>query len=469
MYTRSVQEATADAQAFPRLELRCAPLLLGLTYRALAGAADPQAAPLTQRRLEHLQAAATELLAQVSALKTDVQVALDKARAAQQDAQKAQLDLQLLAEQQPPAPSKRGWRVAKPTPAEAEAERQRSQLEAHARLLAETAHKLNDTCNKSTQALAIREQELAAAQQQRAQLVQTLQEQLAAHALELTARGQHAEARTLLSDARRLVRGDLMTAVLLTLTALFTGGADAARAALMELKTIFGQHRDPLPRMLEALIRWLEGQPLGPAELGAFGAEQFSQPAFYRLYLLLHALAGQRASEQLPRSSPFAAALFAVEQHGASTGNAPWLGDAALLKWAQSQDAWHRLLALNALREPQNHAGQALAVAGIDVDQLRQPPKRRQAVPELLSLVRALPLPAWPPALSGRVYCALACHALWLLATLPDSPLLRQFIEQSYGWPKDHLYWWTLAAVQHDSSLTRNVTADPGGMELVRL
>jgi hypothetical protein len=39
---------------------------------------------------------------------------------------------------------------------------------------------------------------------------------------------------------------------------------------------------------------------------------------------------------------------------------------------------------------------------------------------------------------------------------------LAGWLDESYGWPKDDFYWWTLAQLKRDESLTRNFRQDPG-------
>jgi len=455
----------------PRLNPHSTQLLLGLCYRALAGAADPGAAELTARRIEHAQAGYTEAFTRVSSLRGDLATAQHKAAEAQREARQAELDLQLYDEAHPPPPKRRGLLAPRLTQQQREQARQRAALHITAEMLAREAQGKRAAVEQASRQLAAAEAEVASTRLLRDNLGVQLQSELAASALDRLAAGQAQEAQHLLVDARRLIRGDLMTAVLLVLTALFGAGAEAARAALIELQTIFGQHNDPLPRVLDALIALHGGARPSLSTLGMPGAEQFSLRAHYNLYLLAATLAGLHGSEALPADDPFALTLRALAQLAVwdaaqQRGPEPemkYLPAPELVELGANGDALVRLLCAHLLLQ-RGELELVAPAAGIDIAALKPPRKRNEQWPGLLELLTAQPLAAWPRPYSARLQAALACHVLLAAQQGAPAPLYEAWLAESYGWPKDYFYWWTLATLKQDPTLLRNAAGEPGAL-----
>jgi hypothetical protein len=446
-------------------------MLIGLCYRALAGSADPGAAELTARRIEHAQAGYSEAFARVSSLRGDLTTAQHKATEAQREARQAELDLQLYDEAHPPPPKRRGLLAPRLTQQQSEETRQRAALHITADLLAREAREKRAAVEQVTRQLATVDAEVASGRQLRDSLGVQLQSELAASALDRLAAGHADEAQRQLADARRLIRGDLMTAVLLVLVALFGEGDAAARAALIELRTIFAQHNDPLPRVLEALIALHGGARPGLSALGLPGADQFSQRAHYNLYLLAATLGGLHGHEALPADDPLAPTLQVLAQlvgwmDAQQRGPEPemkYLPAPALAELAAGGDALLKLLCAHLLLQ-RGELGLIAPAAGIDLAALKPPRKRNEQWPGLLALVAAQPLTAWPRPLAARVQAALACHVLLAAQESAPPPLCEAWLAESYGWPKDYFYWWTLATLKQDPALLRNAAGEPGGV-----
>lgn len=475
-----------DAAPFaqlPRLNLLAWPMLLGLCRRALSPAADAAQAALTARRIEHARIAQTELLKRISALKADVGITQDKALSAARSAQHTQLDWRLFEEHHPPPPAKRGLFQPKLSLAQQETERQRATLAALASQATQDAAEAGARAQQASRELLALEAELGASRTERSAYERDLRDQVGAWVLELLAAGQGEAARRTLADLRRNVRGDLIVGVLVVLTELFSGGPAAARQAITETQPVFEQHRDPAVRILEALLALAAAGGAGtgaPAQLnllraqpGLFVREQFTHPGLFRLYTVVCLLGGLGYAAESTVHDPLAGTYALLESYRQGPGAevyppqpeppaAPPAGSCLIAP----PDAWWRLLAAN-LWLGQDRCAQVLALVDFDVAAWQPPRRQRDPLPALWPLITAVPLPAWPEPLIAGVHSALACHVL--LATHRAGPvqLAQAWLGESYGWPKDDFYWWTLSTLQNDPALLRNITGEPG--QLFRL
>jgi hypothetical protein len=273
-----------------------------------------------------------------------------------------------------------------------------------------------------------------------------------------------------------------MTGVLIVLSELFlpttsgqgnqADGARRARAALLELRSLFEQHSDPLPRVLEALIMLREGRQLDSRALALYQSAQFSQPAHFRLSQLVSVLSGLELAPSPQQHGLFELTLKLLAQHVelARSGREP---QQILLQ--QSDDLVCSLLEAALLLA----AGQSERIpgsVGLDLEELGRPEPqgllqrigaalgaaaKQSAGAELLTLLESLPAAAWPASLLPIWRGALACYLL--LAAKDNAPeaLYSAWLAQSYGWPKQDLYWWTLAGLNEDRELLRNLTRSP--------
>ncbi len=504
----------------PRLNLRSPRVLLPLIYRALAGRADPAQAQLTQRRIEHSQAEGTELAKQLSELRARVGISQDKADKARQAATQASLDLRIFMEtyEEP-----RGSGLFKPR---LSLEQKQKQLH-KAELEAINADAQADSRARAAEAAAIaaRLAEVEAAaetnREARWKLGELLSEELAAEVLgrlctameeawralqasseasdspqgstgvspsgdaNLLAQPQLQEARALcleqLGALRRSVRGDLMVAVLCVLTELLApaGGGNAvagARRALIDVGAILQQHRDPAQRLLECLIRWWAGESLGLADIGIFSSGHYGHPALLRLYELLRVLAGLGYDEgELERESAppehGSTILMLHEYQRALSPSPDWeaLNDELLAEFAADGDVFQRLLAANLLLERGgiDRLVQAATAEAGTPDAARRAGNLAHKPDELLQLLGRGSLHSWPAAAQPVFVSALGCHVL--LAARINAPdwVYGQWLQESYGWPKDDLYWWTLSTLKDDPALLRNIRRDTAQLFLV--
>lgn len=432
--------------------------LTGLCYRALAADADPQQATITMRRLDHVRMADTGLLESRSTLRSDVDILAQKELDAREEAQRLALDLRLYNEAYPPAARKRGLLGKRPTPEQQAHEAKRRELI----MLAEQAGQLARERRQQLDAARRQLEETSGGQAEvdtaRAEILAQLQEQLAAQVLSLLAAGDTAGAQRALELQRQNVRGQLMVGVLHVLTAWLGEGADAARAALLDMRSIFSQYPDPAVRTLEGLLIVSGGEPLSAQELGLSTRDSFTLPGLGRLYQLLRVLAGRAPDEQSLAGDAFYPALWIIHQYKLALRGEEdkVLAPVPLAQWAAGGDTVVRALACNLLLRIGADALIPLA-AGVDINSVQPPRRANETWPPLLKL---LPhhIPAWPSAHAAAWQAALACHVLYSASEQAPAPLYESWLAESYGWPKSDMYWWTLAMVKKDMQLLANVS-----------
>jgi hypothetical protein len=456
-------DVSAPYPGLPAPNLLARPILLGLCRRALSPGADPAQAALTARRIEHARAAQTELLKRISALKADTGISQDKALSAQRSAQQAQLDLRLFEERNPVPPPQRTLFKSRAGLEPPETAQQRQRLQLLAQQAQQDAAAAQARAEAVSRELLLAESELGASRKEREGYELTLRDEAGAWIMEQVAAGQGEGARRTLADLRRNVRGDLVVGALLVLTELFCEGRQAARQALADNAPIFEQHRDPAARVLElwtALV--VAGAAEDPAQAmlalrlsdaGLFLREQFTQPGLYRLYVLARILSGLGYDAGAVAGDPLRETYAALDAQRGAAG--PRADDAL------PSDAFLRLLAVNQLVAAGRCAA-VLALPGFDALAWTPPKRRREAAPELWPVVAALPLSSWPLAQQAGVQSALACHILLAAQAAAHPQLAAAWLEQSYGWPKDDFFWWTLATLQNDAGLMRNFRGEPG-------
>lgn len=453
--------------SIPRLNTLAPQALGGLLCRALAGGSDPAAAGLTQRRIEHLQGANTETQQLLSTRRAEVGIAAARELEARRAARQSELDLELF-ESEAPAVPRRRLLGPKPTPEQQASEQRRRELKA---LAGRDAAQAAGT-EQQSQALSVEIKELEGRQRgtrdERERLTTELRGQLAGRALNLAAAGQAPLARELLTETRRVVRGDLMIATLMVLVELLDGGVEGALPALGELKTIFGQHHEPVERLLASLLAVARGRPLSRQELGVFTAEQFSAPAFFHLYQLVRVLAGWDFDEAALAGTPLAETLglLRLQLRAGDDDAADELP--AMLQLAASADTTDligRTLIANILLL-RGETALIMRAAGIDLAALRPPRRARERWPDLDSLLGAAPT-QWPAALVVPWRIALGCHVLLGARGKAPPELLAAWLEESYNWPKSDFYWWTLARVKGDEALLSNLSGEPGQLVAV--
>jgi hypothetical protein len=433
--------------AVPTLNLLSRPALLGLVYRALAGMADGGDAPLTLRRIEQLQAELTMLLQRQSELKATQGIAAEHAAKARKSAGQSQLDLRIFNESY--VPPKRGF-LKRLTPAERAQERKLAELEAIAAHEREQAEQLAERQQLVTSDLLLVESELKEARADRDALLGNFEEQLAAHVLELIAQARPDEAGDVLETARRDVRGSIAVGALLVLVELCAPpelNPAEARRMLASLEPLFAQAQDATPRALALLLRLAEGGRVTQSELGLLASGNFRSAALYRLYQLITVLAGGGVDPQ---------------------DESPWAGTLRLCLPQQSTDD------LLAAFDSEDTVRITLAAAGLLAnDELAQlwDTDWAQDLPQRSSLIEQLsdPVPAWPVGLVTPWAAALSCLTLLALymAEGGRSGQYGRWLQDSYGWPKDDLYWWMLATLKDDPALLKNATGS--GAQLLRV
>lgn len=496
------QAMASSAESMPRINLLARPLLLGLTYRALAAEADATQAPLTQRRIEHAQARVTTLLQRASELRADIGVARERAEATRKHATRSELDLRLFMERY--EPPKRGL-LQRLTRDQRAAEAQRAELEAIAAADAAEAEAASARRTAVQQELTRIEAQLEAARAERLEHAALLGEQLAAHVLGLLAAGQGEVARDALELARTEIRGDVLVGTLLVLAELFDAptpqdGLGAARKMLSQLEALFTQASDSSARVVALLLALVEGRRLGIREVGVLRQGSFQHLGHWRLYQLVIALSGgdPAADEQ---AGPWLGTLLlcreaALTQPVEDEPQSPAPRAADIAAAFESEDTVRMLVAAAILlqRERLELLWRALAYKlGVPdapaLDEAWQYPRLRMATEftlsehprELSALVGPLlqrldtPVAAWPNVLRAPVAAALACLTLLglFMSSTDSGPddieavaaphwLYEQWLAESYGWPKTDLYWWMLAGLKGDPALLRNIGAQAG-------
>ncbi len=458
-----MMEAGAPYPELPALHLLARPLLLGLCRRALSPTADAAQAALTARRIEHARVEQTELLKRISALKADTGITQDKALTLRTTAQQAQLDLRLFEERHPPPPPQRGLFKSRLGLEQQETEQQRARLSLLAEQAQQDAERARARAEAVSRELLLAESELGASRTQRGGYELELRDQAGAWVMEQVATGQGEGARRTLAELRRNVRGDIIVGALLVLTELFCDGPAAARLALRESAPIFEQHRDPAARVLELWISLsATGAQADPAavppalrlaEAGLFLREQFTQPGLYRLYVLARILGQMGYDAAAVTGDPLRATYAALDAYCAAAIVAP--------ASAVPADAFLRLLLANTLLR-QGRCAEVLALPGFDAAAWQPSRRKREASPVLWDCVTALPLSGWPQPLQAGVCSALAGHILLAVHAVGPPQLAAAWLGESYGWPKDDFFWWTLSTLQDDPGLKRNLTGEPG-------
>jgi hypothetical protein len=444
------------------------PALLALLQRALAAGADGSAAALQLRRIELCRDEQTEALKQVSEFSANLEILREKARDAKRRAQQAGIDLRLNEGTRLPG-ARRGLFGPRQSPEQRAHAAQQKQMAFLAEQFAQESDAAAKALADCEAGLGAARERLKAAQQTQAGLTADMHPQLAASVLaslmQAAGGGGREAASELLSQARQVVRGDLMVGSLFVLAALFgqpdhADGVGEARRLLRELHVLFSQHQDPVERTLAALIQLVDssqsvGRPRPSlSELGLLSAGSFSVSQHYRLYLLLLVLCGQDQGADASSTDPqFSRLLQLIAQQQAATSpagqlpsNAPT--DAPLLERV--------LLASTLLTSPSQHL--IAAAIGVDFDSLQPSKTKPPAWPKLWDIVSALPADPWPAAELDTWRGALACLLLLGARTSVQPSLYQQWLEESYGWPKDDFYWWTLSALKADPALLRNLS-----------
>lgn len=445
------------------MNLRAPQVLAGLCYRALAGEADPAQAPLTGRKLTHLQAGDTELLKTISSLRVDVQIAGARALELRHDAYQAALDFGLFSGQHPEQKGRRGLWKPRLKPEERNIETKRTNLAtlaARSQAKADEAAALSEALKKK---LASSETERDKAQARRDVLMHGLQVQLAAGVLNLVAANDIDQARYLLEESRKQMRGDLMVAMLFVLVALFAEGVDEALIMLGELRTIFHQHDTPVSQVLAALIGYVRGRRLDSRETSTLALQLGDAPSYSHLAMLICALDGWPYQAGLAIDDPFFPTLKAVYTLARmAEPPAAWSPPTAsdVENWISPGDLIVRTMGANILL--QLGAIEIIPrVAGVDVSEI-EPPRRKQKWPALLELLGSDPIAAWPAELGEPWRVFLACHVLLAARGLAPPELFESWLAESYNWPKSDFYWWTLSRVQDDPALLHNISGDSG-------
>ena len=443
-------------QGVPRINLLARPALLGLTYRAMAGVADGADAPLSLRRIEQCQAQLTMLLQRQSELKASQGIATEHAAKARRAASQAQLDLRIFHESY--EPPKRGF-LRRLTPREREQERKLAELESIAEHEAGEAEELARRQQLVTSDLLVVEGDLKEARAERDSLLLNFEEQLSAHVLELVSQERMDEARDVLEMARRDVRGSLVVGTLLVLIELFSRAElepVAARQALDSLEPLFANQQDATPRTLALLLKLADGQQVSQSELGLLVEGNFRNRSVYRLYQLVRVLAGSGfdPTDEGPWTGTLRLCMTATARAQLAADEISASSDSADLLAAFGSDDTVRM---------------ALAAATLlgqdDLAQLWES-DWAQSLPERSSLIEELsdPVPAWPLGLVTPWAQALACFTLLSLYMSEGgrSGQFGRWLEDSYGWPKDDLYWWMLATLKDDPALLKNATGGRG-------
>jgi hypothetical protein len=475
---RSAAYNSTTMESIPRLSLLARPALLGLCYRALAEDADGGEAPLTLRRIEQVQAQLTLLLQRQSELKARQGIAAEHAAKARRSASQAQLDLRIFHETY--EPPKRGF-LRRLTPREREQERRLAELEAIAEHESEQATRLAEEQQLVTSELLLAEGELKDAREEREGLLHRFEEQLSAHVLELVSQGRMDEARDVLETARRDVRGRVVVGALLVLSELFATEdlqPLTARRMLDSLEPLFSQQPDASARALALLLKLVEGQYVTQAELGLLVPGNFRGAAMYRLYQLVVVLAGGGVDQQ--ESGPWAGTLRLCIYAGAAGSLPAYAPEGKSAISTQSNGEITHSLSGQAVRSPNTDdllsafdsgdlvrmvLAAAVLLGGGELEQLWDT-EWAEDLPERGSLIEHFsePVPAWPVGLVTPWAAALSCLTLLAqyMAEGGRGGRFGRWLEDSYGWPKDDLYWWTLATLRDDPALLKNLRGGRG-------
>ncbi len=453
----------------PRLNLLAKPVLTGLVYRALAADTPGADAALTRHYLEQLQARHTELLQALSSHRANLVIQAERTQSTAHDARQAQLDLQLFEKQYPMEQKRRGIFGPRLTPEQRSIQARRAELAGFAATAGADATRHREHTKSMQEHLENLEHELQSVIRERGSRLGTFQDELAAAVLSQVAEGHFEEARLALAEARSAVRGDLMVAVLIVVSELLGGGTEGALVALGELKPLFRQHPDPLPRVLGTLIGLSHGGATTRRDVGGFTPDSFSSPAFNRLYQLVRVLGGWSYDEDSLAGDPFAATLWALRElvfldHPVEGWEPPPVG--FLVDWAAESEPVCRTLALNLLLR-RGERDVLPRAAGIDFAAIPAPRGRHGTWPALADLLEVPP--AWPAALAGTWTAACGCHVLLGARDTAPQALYEKWLAESYNWPKDDLYWWTLAEVRGDRELLRNLRRDAHQLAVVPL
>lgn len=467
---------SALPQLLPVLRLLGRDALLGLCYRALAADADPTQAQLSLRRIEHNAGEYTVAAQKRSQLRGALEIAQNHALNARREAQRLNLDLQLFNERYPPPPKKRGLFAPKRGPEQRARDTERGELEQQLALARQDADNMTAKAAELAQAAAKAEglhQHLAS---EREELNARFRREVAAGVLALLALDEGEQAREVLAGGRRQLRGDLVLGSLWVLSGLFTDGPSAAARELKETHIIWEQHPDPVARVLDGLLRLVNGETLSRETLGIFPRDNFSHAGLWRLYLLLGALAGWPPPRGAEGAADLEPTLWAVWYCQTQAGAADWglkHSPLELAQWAAEQDTVCRcIIASLLLRCGQvRYIPYAAGFSGLaDIEPLHyipRPKHKGERWPELLGLILRQPLPAWPLPLRKDWQAALAGHVLLAAEEFGPSELYEQWLEESRGWPPSNLHFWTQARLRGEPGILANLRdGSPGLFEL---
>ncbi|MEZ5336625.1 MAG: hypothetical protein R3F46_00030 [bacterium] len=440
--------------------------LLGLLRRALAGNAEAGRSAIGRRRIEQLQAQRTELMKQRSVLVTDEQTAQSRMKDAVRSARDARLDVQIFTEEQPEPPAAhRGLFGTRPSPERRAWEAERRRLDELATLEEAEAAEYAAIHEQIAARLQGLSEDFDRLNDSYAAELAMLREQLAAWVFLQLSGGAGADAREELGEFRRLLRGELSVAVLLSLLQLFDEGPQAALTGLGELTTIWEQHPDPLRQVLEGAYRLLRDGRLERREAGMFSVEQFSQPGHWRLYRLLRVLGGWPDPAERDAAG-IGHTLWALEH--ALLSQAPpadWQGQPSegLAAWSSGEDCVVQLLCCLTLWQ-RGDLSLIPQAAGIPLAEIRAPQRRGEDWPGLYATLSGRMLPAWPQPLAGLIWSELACLVLLAAQRTAPDELYRFWLQESGNWPKTRLYWWTRSRLQEDPALMQRCRDEQPGL-----
>jgi hypothetical protein len=447
--------------------------LLGLTYRALAADAEPAQAQLTLRRIEHTASDYTVLAQKRSQLRSALEIAKGHARDAQREATRLDLDLQLFNERYPPPPVKRGLFAPKRTAEQQKHDAVRAEQQQQLGLARQDAGRLQAKADELDKQAHVVDELYARITVEREEQNGRFRREVAAGVLSLVALGHSMQAREVLAEGRRMLRGDLVLGALWVLVALFSEGAAAAERELKETQLIWEQHPDPVSRVLQGYLKLLRGERLTYEALGVFPRVNFSHAGLWRLYLLLGALAGWPTEHDAPDSAGLWPTLRALWYYASQGDSAEWElrdGPHGVAEWAGQQDIVCRTLVANLLLRTgrTEYIPHAAGFGGLaDIPPLHYIPKPKRtgdAWPELLPLLAKQPLPDWPLPLHQQWTAALACHTVIAAQIYGPSELYAQWLAESHGWPVSNLHWWTQAQLRSEPGILSNLRADEPGL-----
>jgi len=450
---------------FPRFNRTSRQFLTGMLYRIFASG-DEIPADLLRRKIEQLSNSRTTLMVEASGLKGDEGVAnqhLERAREAMRD---ARLDHELYCRQHPEPEVRRGlFGRRRLDPQQREIESGRRELEQILQDCQDQVREQEEHVAAISKRLAETRERLAFAESELGELRTSLECTMAVDVALLLARDADDEAIRLVEGMRQLQRGSLMAGVLSVVVALLTGGPEQARTSLLDAGAIFSQHSEPAPRLLEKLIRIVEGSHAAGADK-PIPPDSFSLDGLNRLARLLAVMDGAEVRAEVDLDDPFPTDLWVLGLAVKADDDSFCLNDSEadeLAHWAAFHDLAVRSMACYVLLAA-NRTLMAAEAAGIDREMPAVKGRSPAEPPKLMVQVNSIPAGRWPEPLVENWRSALACMQLFACAKHGPPETLESWIKESYGFEKTSLYWWVLSEVKNDRSLERNMKID--GSEL---